>query len=670
VIAFALVTAVLAAVATQPASGLATSRFGRQASVRFAGLATAVGGNVQFQGQLYNNQPIVATWKVGTTIVKTTTINQNDGFKSFEQLDTGNSGQATLTLTVQTATPQVISSGSCSGISLAQSDRETIVLTSSATAPTFGPSGTCSAGTSGTCTGSTLQSSGQVSFSCSVIRDQLSSARSCSTVPVRVYSNNPACPVLLELADLATGMGVDQRETFLTQFTVPTNFGTDASNNPMNLDRDTSFEINDTPIFAKGTTARFLDLFIDGNGAATADSNPFNTAFLNVANLAYRATAGTRDNSFVLVITQGTDTNVVLPQSEFVNVVDFVANPLNVGSALPGWVEVPAGFQYTLRVYDNSVTQQNIFGTDPNGTGGTSPAALAVGTTASLDVNNMRIFRITNDATTNTLIVNNVPLSTTTDLVPEDTTKFIIWNNVVSQSLQLAAPLNDCCNFLSDDGEGVSGQVFTHNTAGDPNALSPAPRDGSSTFQVFGAGASCPNIGVSVTPAATVALDDNTIAGQCSVNGLFLYARTQQVTTNSCIGPTPVGTTCTNPSSFTTTTSDVIVSMKGNPTDTNQVITQDFVVTISVPLCDCFVEETVCTDVLGCEFQAAFDGVNSDLTVVRDQVNSLVGVVASVQSQVAGVDTHVLNTNSTLHTVGNSNTGVVSTSVVNPREAS
>jgi hypothetical protein len=645
------IAAALAATATQPSQSLSTNRNGRQGTVRFAGFATQAGSNVVFGNQFYNTQSLTATWKVGSTVVDTTTISQGAGFLSYEDIDTGNNGQATLTLTVQTASPQTINSGSCSGITLSQSDRETIVITSSATSPTFN-SGTCSAGTSGVCTGSTLQSNGTASFQCSVIRDQLSDPRSCTTVPVRVYSNNPTCPVFLELEDLETGTGDEARETFLTGLTVPTNFGTDAGNNPLNLDRDTNYAINDGQIFTPGTTARFLDLFISSSGVATPDADPFETAFLNVANLAYRATAGVKDNSFVLVITQGTNNNVVLPQSEFVNVVHFVASPQNVGQALASWVEVEADSQYTLRVYDNSVTQTNIFGTDPTGTGGTSPAALAVGTTQQLLVNDMRIFRITNDADTSTLVVNNVPLSTSTSpLVPDGKTKFIIWNNVVSKSLQLAAPDSECCHFLSDEGEGVGGQVFTHSTTGNPtigdaNTLSPAPLDGTSTFSVFGSSASCPNIGTSVTPSATVSLTDLTSAGECSVDGVFLYARTNQVTTNSCIGPTPVGTSCTGSSTFNSVTSDVIVSMKGQPNDLNTVASVDFSVSITVPLCDCFVEpSTPSCDV--CE-RDEFDAVNANVNAALAALSSAISSSEStINSNVDAVDANVVNVNTT-----------------------
>jgi len=296
---------------------------------------------------------------------------------------------------------------------------------------------------------------------------------------------------------------------------------------------------------------------------------------------------------------------------------------------------VPAGFAYNLFVFDDGDLQSQIFGDNNTHLNPPSVSPLAsVATTAVLNPNDMRIFRITNGGDTNTLVVNNVPLSvdvpTPTALVNPGETRFIIWNNIVSKAAQLASPDPDCCNFLRDANSTDS--VFTHGTVGNPNTLSPVSRSGSQTFGIFSSSATCSNLGSPIVPA-TITLNDLTGSGQCSLEGAFVFGRTANVITPTCTSFASFPSTCTNPASFQNVTSEVITDMFGAPTATNPAVGQSMELHIVAPMCDC-VTPTLASCPAVCE--------RDEFDVIRAKVD---------------------NTLSTLNAIGNSNTADLRTRI-------
>jgi len=629
--------AAFAAGVSQPTPALSVlTRDGRQAEIRFINKITNPGPNVNINGQAGNaftSQAADVKVLLGTnpTALTTFSVAQDTTQTSYTEIDTGNSGSATVTVTFATSTPVTITCPNAQ-----KNDRTTyIVQQSSFTAPTsITNSGTCSAG-GASCTQVTGTNAGSISFQCTILyTDSLTTGRSCSDVPVRFFNSFTGCPLLFETAE--SGSGATATKTFLINRPVPTTFA-----QVEQFDRKVQLQINDVDLFTPTTTARFIDATISSGGALTTTS--YSTAFINVANLAYRETTGARDNTFTIVVSQSSSISALS------KVVHFQTN-VNVGS-FSGWIEVPTGSAYSVHVFDDSVINKvAVFG-DNSIAVPTAPtaSALASGTTPTLNVNDVRVVRITNDATTATLVVNSVPLNTAS--VAFDATRHVIWNNIVSKSAKLAAPDAQCCNFVTDAGE--TDDVFTHNLVGDANTLSPAATSGSFSVNVYSSSATCTNLGSPIVPA-TVQLTDSTGSSQCADEGVFVFGRAVTFTTPTCTA-TPNGMGGCNAASLSNPSTEVIASMTGVPTDQSPAGT--IFIATTVPFCDCTPPPTACTPSLSCEEQAQVDLITAAITSSASSVTST--ITSAVSSSTTSIQTTVQAVNNTFITnIDDNNAGI------------
>jgi hypothetical protein len=604
-----LIAVLIAAVAaaSQPDALTTITRNGRQAEIRFFSQLSAV-SNVLIQNQPYGGT-VLARVVVGSTVLDgPTTIAPGSEDRTYKRVDTGSTGAASVVLEVQGTgvSPNPVVTISCPGIT--NGDRATYVITQTVSPPQL-LTGGCTV-TSGVLTGSdtcrtnTVVSQGSVNVLCNIlIVDKLSEARSCNDVPVRFYTKTGTCPVTVQLS--LTGKKTATEETILS-VAVPTTFGTST---PLKLNRKTAVQIKTVPLFAAGTSARFIDAFVSATGDLTVDT-PLETAFLNVANLAYRSTTPVgslipqKDNTFTIVITRDSATLTTA------SVVHFQQG-LQSSSTL-GWIEVPAGSTYTLHVFDDSVTSFDlVFGNNVAMPAIVAQSAILSGSSPALAANEMRIFRIDTNAVT------TVPLSSGSSLNVLDSTKFIIWNHI-GVPAKFASLSEDCCNFLDNNG------VFTGNSpAGDGSVILPIARDETklTNFQVFGGSADCKSLGSPLISTA-VNLVDQTSDDQCARQGLFLAGRPVSITSASCTSSSVVGVvpmqTCTGP---VTSTSTKLVSNDGQPDDINSV---PVVVSIApVRFCDCQPAPTGCPAIvdLECDEQKQVDLIAAAIASSGSSIN-------------------------------------------------
>jgi hypothetical protein len=680
-----LFVAAASAAITQPSPSLLTQRGGRAAEVRLVNQLTNPGANFNLLGQPFTGQGAKLETKIGSNAAVQATLSAAQGVTiGYTSIDTGNGGTASFTVVVETTTPVTLS---CTASSISAGTRATVVLRETGrSAPSFPTStATCPSGQSGTCTGSTPTSSGTVNVACEVFVESLAASRDCKTVPVRFYNVPTDCNVpLLEVAKINPGATTEET-TFLTGFTLPA-----SPNSPLSLPRQREIKIKGSPLFAAQTKARFIDAFINPTtGALVGTPTVLNTAFLNVANLAHRVDSVNPNNAvnqFVFVIVKGSVTE--LNNANLKDVVHFQQQILP-GFALTNWVEVEAvittGSQYSLLVYPQGTTDLSIFGnigaTTPVPVPSVTPLATA---TATVQPNDVRVFRIANGPDTTTVTANSVPFSTDSapfnEPVLADNTRFFVWNNLVHNNISpfssgqsLAAPLGDCCNVLAD-GDTTASVNFQHNIAGGPNTLSPVVRNGNANnvFKVFNdaTGKACFDIGAPIT-LGTVTLNDQTSSSsECAVQGGFLFGRVVNVQSTACVSTstgTLSGSTVTCPS-VTATGSPVpptptIVGLNGGASDTSATSTVSLF--LNVPLCDCDVPAPSCPAV-GCDEQRVqLAQVAAIASLISSSTSAVTAAVTASQNALGAVlaDTNadVGNTNSTLLAAINTRTSSIPT---------
>jgi hypothetical protein len=629
---------------SQPTPDLSVqTRDGRQAEIRFINNIKNPGANVNINGvsgNLFSTQGADVSVKLGAnpTAVTTFSVPQETFQTTYQEIDTGNAGSASVSVTFATATPVTIQCPNAQ-----KNDRTTYILAQqSFTAPSSTTSsGTCSAGMA-PCTTVTGTVPGSISFSCQVLySDSLASkGRSCSNVPVRFFNQKDGCPVLFETAETGT------TKTFLLR-SVPTTFAVQED-----FDRKVSLQINDVNLFAVPTTARFVDASISSSGTLTTST--YSTGFLNVVNLAYRENpAGTQDNTFNIVVSQA---NTISGQLSKVVHFQQSLSP----ASFAGWIEVPVG-DYFVHVFDNGDSETAIFG-DNSLSSPTAPtaASLAVSAVAvGIAANDVKIVRITNSNSNapllaNSLQVNAVVLNNNPNgLNQPDTTRHVIWNNVLGRSLKLANPDSDCCNYLEDFDDGDA--TFANPGSNfDTNTIVPGTITGS--FKVFDSSSVCTALG-SPLVSDEVTLVDTTSSGQCADQGIFVFGRPVSVTSQVCTSTSTGSTTCSAGVS-STVTSSVIASTLGAPGDTNPTGSID--VSAIVNFCDCAVPTPDCDPVLSCEEireqQAQIAQVSTLIaastaaisSAVSASQTSLSATLANVSTVLADTNADVGNTNSTL----------------------
>jgi hypothetical protein len=496
-------------------------------------------------------------------------------------------------------------------------------------------------------------------------------------VPVRFYNVPATACNVPELEVRQTGTGADQETTFLTGVTIPA-----LPTTSVQLPRAREIKVNNdvsasTTLFGAATKFRFVDAFLDVNGALSSTTT-FSTAFLNFVNLAHRVdplNVNTAKNQFTVVVSKSN----TITSTTLKDVVHFQQN-VPTATFLSQWIEVAADSAYTLFVFDQGVTAAQIFGdigaTTPVPVPATLPTILAQGTTATLNANDLRVFRIANGAaTTDALVVNNVPFGTDTafnTLVPQDNTRFIVWNNLVHNNVAgftagqtLANPDSTCCNFVTDATE--TDNVFSHPPGGDPdtNTLTPAFRNGDATFKVFAAatGKNCFEIGSPIT-GATVSFSDEAAGNTCAVKGGFLFGRVVNVQSTVCTF-TATGSTCPATAGTLGAAIPVVVGLNGGNNDASAAST--VAVFANVPLCDCALPPTTCS-LPTCEEQrtqlAQIGAISGQIAASTAAVTA--AVTASQNSLavvLADTNADVGNTNATLLAAINARTSSLASGI-------
>lgn len=502
VLLVALVAAALAAENTRPILSK-TSRNGRQAEVRIINRLVANSDRFLFLNgvnttQKFNSATLQAFSFIGSGAAVSVGDNVNGGsFSDFEKIDSGEAGTATIRLNVTQ-----VSSEACT-ITVNQGERVTIVVRQGGNDASFSSvSGSCSVG-GASCTQTTLQTPGTVTISCSRISDNAadSSVGDCTDHPVRFYNFlTPSCSnQRLERLDVAVPANT---ELFLTS-TVPT--GDSSANSPVTFNRAQRFALNNIPLWSHGES-RFTDVILTDGGI---DVKQFNTSFINVVNVAFRVnvTESQLDNTFTYVIVRGS----TLTANEVVH----VQTGFGPQSA-QGWIEVPANQPYTLFLFENTVSERDIFG-DNSVTPSVSGTASAITNSdaVTLVANTMRIFRIQTAAQNGqaTPTVNSVPLNGN-DIVA-DNTKFITWNHVFSRTLQFAAASDECCGIVNAQTQHAGVFTVTLNR-------------NSESLKVYDAGSgniTCKNIGATFSSQTFTLSQTVTDSDKCEVQGVFINGR-------------------------------------------------------------------------------------------------------------------------------------------------
>jgi hypothetical protein len=636
---------------SQPTPDLSVQlRDGRQAEIRFINNIKNPGANVNINGVIGNpfstqGADVSVKLSANPTAVAAFSVPQDTFQTAYQEIDTGNAGSATVSVTFATTTPVTIPCPNAQ-----KNDRTTYILAQqSFTAPSSTTSsGTCSVGMA-PCTTVTGTVPGSISFSCQILYvDSLATkSRSCSNVPVRFFNQKDGCPVLFETAETGT------TKTFLLR-SVPTTFAVQED-----FDRKVSLQINDVNLFAAPASARFVDATISPSGTLTTSS--YSTGFLNIVNLAYRENpAGTQDNTFNIVVSQA---NTISGQLSKVVHFQQSLSP----ASFAGWIEVPVG-SYFVHVFDNGDSETAIFG-DNSLSSPTAPSAASLAVSAvavAIAVNDVKIVRITNSNSNapllaNSLEVNAVVLNNNPEgLNTPDTTRHVIWNNVLGRSLKLAKPDDDCCNYLEDFDDFET--IFQNpGSSFDTNTIVPGTITGS--FKVFDQSSVCTSLG-SPLVSDEVTLADTTSSGQCADQGIFVFGRPVSVTSQVCTSTSMGSTTCSAGVS-STVTSTVIASTLGAPTDTNPTGSID--VSATVNFCDCAVVTPACT-ALTCEEERTLQQqVASVASLISASTSAVTAAVTASQNALGAVlaDTNadVGNTNSTLLAAINTRTSSIPTIV-------
>lgn len=367
--------------------------------------------------------------------------------------------------------------------------------------------------------------------------------------------------------------------------------------------------------------------------------------------MAYRENpVGTRDNDFVVVISQS---GTIAGQLS--KVVHF--QTISAAQPLSQWIEVPTG-SYFLHVYDNGDSEAAIFGDNTLASPTAATAtALVISPSTTIAANDVKIFRITNNVATAplqaaSLQVNTVTLNNNPSGVPNiaDTTRHVIWNNVLQNSLKLAAPDSECCNYVKDsDGVDNDGdEVFANPGGGfDANTLVPGTLTGS--FNVFQSSSVCTALGSPIV-SDTVTLTDSTSASECADQGIFVFARPVTVTSQTCTSTSTGVSTCSAGVSGTAT-STVFASTTGVPSDTNPTGSIDL--SLTVPFCDCTVPATPCAASLDCAEEAAFAALTAAVAA------STTTITSAVSSSTTSIQTTVQAVNNTFITnIDDNNAGI------------
>jgi hypothetical protein len=634
----------------------AASRLGRQAEVRVLNrldIGSRTAANFFVNGNSVTSLTDAVTVNIlHGSVVQTQTITPaKDAISAFETIDAG----AVATLRADVNLGSVTLQLSCGSVS--QSQRVTFLVKSVVTnEPTF-PS-TCSA-VGGTCSAASVPSSkGSITVTCTSINTaDLSSGRSCATVPVRFYNerDSSSCPLFIENIDKTVG---DEKSFLTAQQVGLSKF--EAGQDVFDATRSGNFRLSTTQFVTAGDKNRFIDVFVPKASAPSVQT--FATGFISVANLAHRQDgSATLTNTFKVVVLS--DSNDITIRKNVIHVA--TVSP----ASSTGFIEVPAGKPYFVQVFDNTVSDATLFGTTTTSAATVSATIplttltlTAVGpffASNNLQAGEMAIFRIvTSGASVGPTSPAAVPLNG--NGLSKDETRAIVWNNIETVSVKFAAPADDCCNY------GFSTRTTALSNGGVASTLLNDPSDITS-FDVFPGTASdkCSTLGSSTLIAQPNALTfTRATGGSCSADGVILTGRSVNFQKTIPIAG------CTTPPSATISASKIVAQTSASPLPLGTAEPSESTnlqLRFTATFCDCAEPSAVCT-ALTCEEERTLQQqVAAVAGLISSSTSAVTAAVTASQNALGAVlaDTNadVGNTNSTLLAAINTRTSSIPTIV-------